>query len=91
MDQTNQAARFVNAEKKGAPIISFTYNGKQRNGQINTLGCRNPLPWGHRVPDSHSVVVHNGQHYVLVQENNTGEIERPVKIFKLSEMSNISI
>ncbi len=82
--------KIQNAERRGAPIFSFSYKGKMRNVQINTQAVRDQSRcWG--TPISNSVVRHNGNFYLTAVENNIDGVPsgRQVKRFRLDKITKV--
>ena len=77
--------RVQTAEKRGAPIFSFRYNGKERNVQIGTRAAENHgRTWG--TPVSKSIVRHNGKYYLTAVDHNDS---RRVKRFRMDKISQV--
>jgi hypothetical protein len=81
--------KIQNAERRGAPIFSFSYKGKMRNVQINTKAVRDQSRcWG--TPISNSVVRHNGKLYLTAVENNVDTPSgKQVKRFRLDQITKV--
>jgi hypothetical protein len=81
--------KIQNAERRGAPIFSFSYKGKMRNVQINTKAVRDQSRcWG--TPISNSVVRHNGNLYLTAVENNVDTPSgKQVKRFRLDQITKV--
>ena len=84
--------RVKRAEKRGAPIFSFVYEGTPRNVQIGTSRAMdNGAGWGTFV--SKSVVTHGEHQYIVAEENNkragvSGPL-RPVRRFRVDKISKV--
>ena len=81
--------RVKRAEKRGAPIFSFVYEGTPRNGQIGTArAIDNGAGWGTFV--SKSVVEHGNRQYIVAEENNNSWMGvRPVRRFRVDKISKV--
>ena len=81
--------RIKRAEKRGAPIFSFVYEGTPRNVQIGTVrAIDNGAGWGTFI--SKSVVEHGNRQYIVAEENNkrAGRL-RPVRRFRVDKISRV--
>jgi hypothetical protein len=81
--------RIKRAEKRGAPIFSFLYEGTPRNVQIGTVrAIDNGAGWGTFI--SKSVVEHGNRQYIVAEENNkrSGRL-RPVRRFRVDKISRV--
>ena len=81
--------RIKRAEKRGAPIFSFLYEGTPRNVQIGTVrAIDNGAGWGTFI--SKSVVEHGNRQYIVAEENNkrTRRV-RPVRRFRVEKISRV--
>ena len=81
--------RIKRAEKRGAPIFSFLYEGTPRNVQIGTVrAIDNGAGWGTFI--SKSVVEHGNRQYIVAEENNkrSGRA-RPVRRFRVDKISRV--
>ena len=81
--------RIKRAEKRGAPIFSFLYEGTPRNVQIGTVrAIDNGAGWGTFI--SKSVVEHGNRQYIVAEENNkrAGRL-RPVRRFRVDKISRV--
>ena len=89
--------RVKRAEKRGAPIFSFVYEGTPRNVQIGTArAIDNGAGWGTFI--SKSVVNHGEHQYIVAEENNkrAGDCAgrlcgplRPVRRFRVDKISKV--
>ena len=81
--------RIKRAEKRGAPIFSFLYEGTPRNVQIGTVrAIDNGAGWGTFI--SKSVVEHGNRQYIVAEENNKREGRlRPVRRFRIDKISSV--
>ena len=81
--------RIKRAEKRGAPIFSFLYEGTPRNVQIGTVrAIDNGAGWGTFI--SKSVVEHGNRQYIVAEENNKrGGRLRPVRRFRIDKISRV--
>ncbi len=82
--------RIKRAEKRGAPIFSFLYEGTPRNVQIGTVrAIDNGAGWGTFI--SKSVVNHGEHQYIVAEENNkrNGVPLRPVRRFRVDKISKV--
>ena len=81
--------RIKRAEKRGAPIFSFLYEGTPRNVQIGTVrAIDNGAGWGTFI--SKSVVEHGNRQYIVADENHkrSGRV-RPVRRFRVDKISRV--
>ena len=81
--------RIKRAEKRGAPIFSFLYEGTPRNVQIGTVRAMDRgAGWGTFI--SKSVVEHGNRQYIVAEENNkrAGRL-RPVRRFRIDKISRV--
>ena len=80
--------RIKRAEKRGAPIFSFLYEGTPRNVQIGTVrAIDNGAGWGTFI--SKSVVEHGNRQYIVAEENNREGRLRPVRRFRIDKISRV--
>ncbi len=94
--------RVKRAEKRGAPIFSFVYEGTPRNVQIGTVRAMdNGAGWGTFI--SKSVVNHGEHQYIVAEENNKSDTHqvgtlkgvptsgrlRPVRRFRIDKISKV--
>tara|TARA_R110000822_G_scaffold110654_4_gene240917 strand:- start:1703 stop:1966 length:264 start_codon:yes stop_codon:yes gene_type:complete len=78
--------RIIKAEKRGAPIFSFQYNGKARNVQIGTREAQDHgASWG--TPISKSLISHNGNTYVVARDNNDSKVIKRFRVDKIEDRS----
>ena len=88
---SNIAQRVINAEQRGAPIFSFTYNGRKRNVQIGSNKARDisNIPWAnsnYAKVRSKSVLSYCGSDYVVGIDQND---HYRIKCFDTSKMEDV--
>jgi len=81
-----------NILKTGTKIVSFNYDGINRNVLVGSLEASTGDPvWGEQI--NRAIRVHKGKEYLVALCNNdqdNGIGDRPIKAFELSKISSPS-